>query len=479
MRLGKTAALHFGSRVVITLSGFAATFLIALFLGPSGLGQYSVALSLGFFWLVIPANGVAKSMKKRMSEGEDPAGFLGGGLALNAVVAAVGGVAILTAGDVLGGIVSRNREIMRVLITYDTEIAALFVGAVVYRSTIASLEGQKRVAFGGGLEASERVIRTAFQVVVLYLGLRVAGITLGHAGSLVVVAVAALAISDVRPRVPSVEQLRSLLEYAKFAWMGALRGRVFGWLDTLVLSFFVGASLIGIYEAAWGIASMLAMASASISRTLFPEVSDISGSEQFDQIRHYLDEALAFSGVFVIPGLFGALVLGERILRFYRPEFAQGTGILLILITAYLADVYASQLMNVVNAIDRPDVAFRVNVVFVAVNAVLNVVLVWRYGWYGAAVATAVSTGLRTVGGYVVLRTLIGSISVPTGEMAKQLAASVVMAVGVWPLTGRVPAGRPGTLVLVGFGAAIYGTVWLALSTRARTKVTGLLPVSI
>jgi len=224
--------------------------------------------------------------------------------------------------------------------------------------------------------------------------------------------------------------------------------------------------------------SMLAMASASISRTLFPEVSDISSSEQFDQVRHYLDEALAFSGVFVIPGLFGAFVLGERILRFYRPEFGKGTGILLILITAYLADVYASQLMTVINAIDRPDAAFRVNVAFVAVNVVLNVVLVWRVGWYGAAVATAASTVLRTAGGYVVLRRLVGSISVPVGEIAKQLVASVVMAAGVWPASGRVPTGRPGTLVLVAFGAAIYGMVWLALSTRARTKVTGLLPVS-
>ncbi|MFC6973771.1 hypothetical protein ACFQL1_02280 [Halomicroarcula sp. GCM10025709] len=142
MKLGKTAALHFGSQVVITLSGFAATFLIALFLGPSGLGQYAVALSLGFFWLVIPANAVANAMKKRMSEGEDPAGFLGGGLALNTAVAAVGAAVVLVAGDALGGIVSRNREIMRVLITYDAEIAALFVGAVAYRSAVASSKGK-------------------------------------------------------------------------------------------------------------------------------------------------------------------------------------------------------------------------------------------------------------------------------------------------------------------------------------------------
>ena len=49
MRLGKTAASHFISQVVVTLSGFVATWLIAFVLGASGLGRYSVVVSLGFF----------------------------------------------------------------------------------------------------------------------------------------------------------------------------------------------------------------------------------------------------------------------------------------------------------------------------------------------------------------------------------------------------------------------------------------------
>jgi O-antigen/teichoic acid export membrane protein len=252
---------------------------------------------------------------------------------------------------------------------------------------------------------------------------------------------------------------------------------VFGWLDTIVLSFFVGASLIGIYEAAWGIASMLAMASTSISKTLFPEVSDISSSDEFDQIRHYLDEALAFSGVFVIPGLVGATVLGERTLRFYRPEFGTGTDILLILIVAYTADVYAAQLLSVINAIDRPDAAFRINIVFICVNAASNVVLVWQFGWYGAAFATAGSALLRTAAGYVSLRRIIGQVSIPFGEISRQTGASVIMGIAVWPVTNQVSSGRVGTLLLVGFGASVYAVVWLTLSGRARNKVQSLLPI--
>lgn len=478
MKLGKTATLHFLTQVVTTVAGFLATFLIAVYLGSDGLGEYAVALSVGFYWLVIPATSVASAVTKRMSEGEDRAGYLGAGLLLNAILAVVGTTAILGASELLTGIVSRNRVIMQILLTYEVEIAALYVTAICFRTAVGVLDGQKQVALTGSLQAGERIARTAFQVVLLVLGFRVGAIAFGHAGSLVLAGLVGLLISESRPALPTLAQVRSLIDYAKFAWVGALQGRVFGWLDTIVLSVFVSTSLIGIYEASWGIASMLALASNSISKTLFPEVSEISVSKEYERVRHYLDEALTFSGVFVIPGLVGALVLGERILRFYRPEFGIGGDILVILIVAYAADVYASQFLSVINAVDRPEAAFRINIFFVAANAVLNGVLIWQFGWYGAAVATAVSTGLRAVAGYAVLGRIIGPLSVPTGEIARQVGASLLMGAVVWPAVGYVPSGRAGTLAIVGFGAAVYGGALLALSGRTRDKLRLVLPVT-
>lgn len=476
MRLGKTALSHFMSQVVVTFSGFAATLLIAVVLGADGLGRYAVVVSLGFFWLLIPANAVTMAVKKRMSEGEAPGRFLGGGVVLNTVIGAVLVALVLSVGELLGGVVSRDRELMIVLIRFDTEIAAIVLAAIVFRTVQSALHGQKRVAEGGWLKAVERAARTGLQVGALLLGLGVTGIAFGHAASLLVVAAAGLFLSRYRPQLPSVAELRSLVEYARFAWVGALRSRVFGWLDTLVLSVFVSASLIGIYEAAWGIASMLAIASGSISHTLFPEISDVSTDGGVDRVRHYLDEALAFSAIFVIPGLAGIVVLGTRVLSFYRPEFGRGTGILLVLVVAYLADVFASQFTSVINAIDRPDAAFRVNLLFILVNLVLNLVLVWQIGWYGAAIATAVSTGLRAVAGYWILESIIGGISVPFVALGRQVAAALVMAAAIYPVRPFAPAGRIGTLLLAGLGAAVYAAVLLAIAPRIRSKTLSLLP---
>jgi O-antigen/teichoic acid export membrane protein len=472
MKLGKAAAVHFGSQIVITISGFAATFVIATVLGSTDFGLYSTAVAIGFFWLAIPANGVAQAVKKRMSEGDEPGAFLGAGLVVNACIAIGLGTGVLAISWALTHFALPDVVLVTILREYGLEIATLLVGAVSLQTALAGLEGRKQIAGSGAMKAVDRVARSIVQISLIAAGFGVTAITFGHAAVLIFVAILAIATTATAPAWPTRRHLYSLFEYAKYAWVGALRGRVYGWLDVLVLSMFLSsASLIGIYELAWGIGSLLATASGSISTTLFPEVSELSVSDDYERIKHYLNEAIAYSGLIVIPGLVGAVVLGPRVLRFYRPEYVQGSTVLIILVSAYLADVYASQLLNVINAVDRPDTAMRVNTTFIIANVVFNLWLVWAIGWTGAAIATALSAGIRMVGGFVALRRLIGRTALPIRTLSAEVLAASIMALVVVPVDSMLAQGRLWTVLLVGLGAVCYFAGLLALSKRVRTKV--------
>lgn len=476
MRLGKTALFHFGSQIIVSLSGFAATFLIAVVLGADGLGRYSIIVAIGFFWLQIPGTAISKSTTKRISEGEDQSEYFGGGVIINAIITFSIVIVILIISSLIDSSQTGASEFIQTIDEFGFEISLLILTATAYKTFRAILEGGKRVAESGALKAVERVVRTLVQVGFLAIGYGVAAITIGHAFSLFIIAIAAFLLIDLRPSMPSFSQLKRIFDFAKYAWLGALRGRVFGWMDTIVLSFFVSASLIGIYEASWGIASLLAIASGSISQTLFPEVSDLSTDDKDNQISHYLNEALTFSGIIVIPGFIGALIIGSRVLRFYRPEFTEGATVLVILIGAYVADVYASQFLNVINAVDRPDVAFRVNIAFITVNLVLNIGLVWLYGWYGAAVATAASAGVRYAAGYYSVNLLLSETSIPYQEIGLQILSGTIMGSVVWVVNPQLPQGRIWTLLVVGIGAVTYFVILHLISGRVRKKTISLLP---
>ena len=182
------------------------------------------------------------------------------------------------------------------------------------------------------------------------------------------------------------------------------------------------------------------------------------------------------AGLVAIPGLFGAVAVGDTILTIFGAEYAVGGTILVVLVGARLLAAYAGQLIGAINAIDRPDVAFRVNLAYVVANVSLNLALVALFGWYGAAAATVVSAGFSLLAAGWALSTLIGLPELPVGEVAKQVGAAAGMLLVVVALQRVVPGTLAWTLVVVGVGAAVYGALLFALSATVRRKSLSLLP---
>jgi O-antigen/teichoic acid export membrane protein len=182
--------------------------------------------------------------------------------------------------------------------------------------------------------------------------------------------------------------------------------------------------------------------------------------------------------LFIIPGLVGAAIVGDVVLTIYGSGFQTGYYILLILTFARLLYGCQGQFLTVLDGVNRPDLTFRINGVFVAVNLVLNIVLTWQYGWYGAATATTASAALGLVFGYYYANRIIG-VTVPIAVIGKQLFAAGVMALAVYG--GRLLFGDslPLVFVLVIGGACVYFSVLLSISREFRTTVEENLPFTI
>jgi len=470
MRLGQTTVLHFVSHVAISVTGFAATLAIARYGGAELLGLYAPAVAVAF-WFNVPATAVGDALAKRLSEGRNQGEFLASALLMEATIAAVLGLLALAGRRQLEDLVGAE---------VGELVALLVVANVLFVAIRGLLNGEKKVAQAAGTKSLERVVRSALQIAAVVAGYGVAALIAGHAVALLVGTLVGAVVSDLTPSRPSRESVRSLYEYARYSWLSTLKTRAFTWMDTIVLAAFaVGSTLIGVYEAAWSLASMFALVAVSVKSTLFPEMSELGTEDDYDRIHHYLNEGLVFTGVFVIPGLFGALVVGKRVLRIYSPEFRQGATILVILVFARTLAAYGEQLLNVVNAVDRPDIAFRVNAAFAGSNLVLNVVLVAAFGWVGAAVATTLTAAIGLVYAYASLSSVVGRPDIPLGEVGRQVVAAGVMALVVTGLKRPAPTGNYVTVALVLAGAAVYTAVLVAISTRVRSKTRGLLDETI
>lgn len=478
MRLGQTSIVDFVSNFVSSVLGFVATVYVARILGPEPLGTYQVTIGLVSWLAIFGEVGLSRAISKRVSEGSDPGEYAAAGATVIGLLFAV----------LATGVILFRGEIAAYIEYPASGYMVLILLVVLLDSLVSSLLiGLKLVHVNGLTVPIKTGSRALVQIGLIVAGAGTAALFIGHIlGFVVVIAIGGYYVLRNLPlvAVPEQKHFEGLFDFAKFSWLGNLQSRMFSYTDVLVLGYFVSSGLIGIYAAAWNIGQFLILFSGTLQSTLFPEMSEMATKENPQEVSRIIEQSLTFGGLFLIPGLFGGVLLGERLLRIYGPDFTQGAFVLSVLIVANLFMGYQTQLMNTLNAIDRPDLAFRVNVIFVAANVLLNVVLISLYGWIGAAIATATSVAVSLVLAYRHVSAII-DFDIPVGEITRQCIAGVLMAGVVYgglrvEETHRfIGHNFAIVVILVTVGAGVYFTLLLGLSIEFRETVNRNIPVDI
>lgn len=483
MRIGQTSLIVFLSKVLGSALGFVATIYFARVLGAEILGVYAVVVAL-VAWLELAGRaGVGKAMVKRISEGQDQGAYLAAGAVLILGLGVVLCILVLLGQEYVESYVDGFEEYVQVSVVWF--VVALFVMELGTTLVYSTLHGKNLVHMVGLLKPVNIGTRTTIQIgLILFLGLGLVGMLVGRVfGLLIVVCLGALFVS-VKPQIPSGHHFRKLYDYAKFSWLGSLKSRAFNDVDILVLGWFVSSTLVGIYSVAWSLTKFLDLFGGAIGQAMFPEISNVAAQEDQEAASKFVKDSVAYAGFITIPGLVGGSLLAHRLFRIYGDEFVQGTNVLWLLLLSILLFSYMRQFLNALNAIDRPDYAFRVNAVFIGTNATLNLVLIWRLGWVGAAVASAISSAVGLVLSYRLLVRLV-SFELPFAEISKQLIAAIGMGAVVLGLqnlieaTGIIQHNFAILLGLVAIGAAIYVVSLLAISPKFRGIVTRNVPVDL
>lgn len=453
----------------MSFSGFFATIVLTRTLGQEQYGTYVVVLSV-LAWVVMAAQlGLPAAIRKRVSESDD-GNFVLSGIASQFGLYLVVAVSLWVGRPYLNGFI--GIEATWIIIV----ILATRLGVVIIRSV---LDGQHLVHISSILDPIEWTSRSIIQVSLVVSGFGIGGAFAGYAiGALVATIIGAYFVS-VPTSLPSRYEFQRLKSFAQFSWVGSIKGRTFMSMDTIALAAFVPHSQIAIYEVAWSLAGIFSIFGGSIRRTLFPELSKISSeSDARDEISGLLRVSLAYSGLFIIPGLVGSALVGDVVLTIYGTGFDAGYYIFLILIFARLLYGYMGQFMSTINALDRPEITFYINIVFVIVNLIMNVVLILEFGWYGAATATMASSGLGLLLGYYYTRQIV-DVVIPVREIFKQMVAAGIMALIV--LLGQIliDSSLPVVIILICIGVTVYFVSLLSFSKEFRTIVEENLPFTL
>ncbi|QCC60454.1 polysaccharide biosynthesis C-terminal domain-containing protein [Natrinema thermotolerans] len=462
MNLAQSSLKIFVAKIGAAILNFLAIIIFSRKLGAAPLGTYYPFIALVGI-LSIPTDfGISSATEKRISEGADKSKYLGTAIALKFPPLIL-----------ISLLIHYSRRYVTQYLGADLTLAlivALFVRQTAQLS-VTVLRGEMRV----GETALVEILRPIGWIssgYVLYLqGYGVYSLVYGYlVGSTLMLIVGWWKVSTPISN-PTLEHVDSLIDYGKFSVISSIGDYFYNWMDVAMLSVFVAVGTavtrgeIGAYENAWRLSLVVMLLSQSIATALFPQVSHWNADGAVDQIESVIPTALLPAFLLVTPAFVGIAVLSRDLLKImFGPEFTVAWFVLIILAGEKVFQAVHVVLGRSLQAIDRPDLAAYATAVSILVNLVLNVVLIWKFGIVGAAIATTLSFIVNT-SLHAHYLTQFLNIDFPVQKALWSIVASAAMGICVYSVQIYIEIN---TIIELGsvicFGVLVYGSIVLVYS---------------
>lgn len=241
--------------------------------------------------------------------------------------------------------------------------------------------------------------------------------------------------------------------------------------DRLLIGRFMGSAAVGVYVAAYNIASVVQKISAPIYFVLLPVAARLWDKGEQRECAGHFTYAVKFFLLLAIPATLGLTVLSRALLRaLTTEEFVTGSAIVPLVAAGYVllqslgAGEYALMLAQ------RTRTILLLLIPSAVLNVLLNLALLPAWGLVGSAVATLLTYAAFSASLYVMGSRYV-KFGVNRGFVLRCLVASAVMALTIAQVR---PHGGWHLLATIGGGAMIYGCVMMALSLLEKRKVGAL-----
>jgi len=167
-------------------------------------------------------------------------------------------------------------------------------------------------------------------------------------------------------------------------------------LDTVMLSLMKSSGDVGIYGVAYKILESLIFFPAVFVGLLMPLLSKYAFAS-IAEFKKIAQRGLDFLIIFSVPLVAGGLVLSRRIINLIAgPEFAPAAGILNILIFATAIIFFGTLFSSMIIALEKQKALAKIYSIGAIVNFGVNLVLIPRFSYWGAAFSTLLTEFLVT-----------------------------------------------------------------------------------
>ncbi len=233
--------------------------------------------------------------------------------------------------------------------------------------------------------------------------------------------------------------------------------------DSILLGLFKGPTAVGLYQAGTNLVLNLNVLARSINHALYPRMSRAwPGKVQtFCRLR---DASFRTISLIAVPATVGSFLLAAETIDFlYGPEFAPAVATYQLLVLVIPVRMLGNTLSLSLVATDRQKQRVVAVATAAALNIVLNLFLIPRWSYLGAAIATVITESCLFVAYGLLLRQVAGRSDLLSSLSLPGLA-TLPMGAAIVAMRGN------GLVVSIAVGAAVYV---VAIAGLAMMQATG------
>ena len=161
--------------------------------------------------------------------------------------------------------------------------------------------------------------------------------------------------------------------------------------DTLMLAYYMHSEDVGIYSLSIKLGGCAFFVSSTLFAVFTPTIARFFGQGRRDKIKEYFINVTRWSFLITIPVYLILVIFAEEILRIFGNSFITGKLSLLILSTCFLINSVLGFSGQTLSILGRSRLILLNTLCAGSLNILLNIILIPKFGFNGAAVATGIS----------------------------------------------------------------------------------------
>ena len=182
-------------------------------------------------------------------------------------------------------------------------------------------------------------------------------------------------------------------------------------MDTILIKLMRSPAEVGIYHGPYRIILTMGLIPQSITEALFPMISRLA-TESKDALSRTLEKSFKFMLVMVIPLVIIMISFSDIVIRLVLGEnFIRAIPVLKVFSIVWGIMFFSELFRKFLNASNRQVLATKAMAICLAVNIILDVVLIYLFGYFGAVIATLLAEISLSIASYYFISRTMGAIS--------------------------------------------------------------------